>query len=158
MHSQQRARKKTWAPFGLLRVCLFVVWTASLPIVRSNAQGIDKAAAEQTAGVFWVGFDRDDLSGLYRSLSPNFRSTTTEQQFVQLVGMMRIQAGGPAQSRSIVGSQLMTDMPGAPKGDYFYVRYKSKYPNGFVFQDAYLEKADSLWRVLSYNVLAAPSD
>ena len=71
--------------------------------------------------------------------------------------MMRIQGGGPAQIRALVGSQSITDVPDFP-GQYFYVRFRAKYANGPVYQDAYVKKSDSQWQVWNFSVLAAPPD
>jgi hypothetical protein len=131
------------------------VWAVLITITVSQAQDAEQGAAEQSATQFWFGFDRGDLAQLYQSLAPEFRNTTSQQQFVQQSGMMRIQSGGPAETRALVGSQALNDMPDF-KGQFFYVRFKAKYPNGFVYQDAYLKKSDNSWRVWSFNVVVAP--
>lgn len=124
----------------------------------ADAQNQDQRLAEEGANQFWFSYDRGDLSTLYKSLSKAFRDQITEAQFVQQVGLMRIQAGGTALTRTLVGSQLLNSPPGFPDGDYFYVRYKSQYPNSPVFQDTMLMRSDATWRIYSFNVLGAPPD
>lgn len=120
------------------------------------AQDEDQRLAEESANQFWYGYDRGDLSTLYKSLSKAFRDQITETQFVQQVGLSRIQGGGAAFTRTLVGSQSMNSLPGYPEGNYFYVRYKARYPNGDVFQDTMVTKEAASWRLYSFNVLAAP--
>jgi hypothetical protein len=154
----QRLFRRSIRRNNLVLILVLAVWATIQATTLANAEDVDKVAAEQSAAQFWFGFDRGDLGQLYQSLSSGFRTVTPQQQFVQQTGMMRIQGGGPAQTRALVGSQDFTDLPGAPKGDYFYVRFKAKYSNGSVFQDAYLQKSDKAWRIWSFNVLAAPAD
>lgn len=129
-----------------------IIFALSTSVARADQKTVELIAAR-----FWYDFDHGDLAQLYRSLSEDFRGTFSEQQFVQHVGMSRIHSGGPAQTRTLVGSQAMVDPPGAPKGAYFYTRFKGNYPNGAVFHDVYLQKTGDVWRVWSFNVLAAPN-
>jgi Protein of unknown function (DUF4019) len=119
-------------------------------------QGSDKDGAERAASLFLSEFDSTDLGSLYSRMGPTFRQIYTQEQFVQQAGMMRLQLGGTAAGRLLVGSQAMNQMPNGIRGDFFYVRYKARYPNGFVFQDTMLEKAGDEWRVGGFNFLPAP--
>jgi hypothetical protein len=69
---------------------------------------------------------------------------------------MRIQAGGPALTRTLVGSQSINSPPEYPDGNYFYFRSKAHYPNGDVFQDVMITKEAATWRLYSFNIVAAP--
>jgi hypothetical protein len=122
------------------------------------AQPAEKDAAERVTSRFFGAFDSSELSAVYAGMGPTFRQTYTEQQFTQQVGMMRLQLGGSASGRVLVGSQPLSQMPNGTRGDFFYVRYKARYANGFVFQDAMLEKSGTEWRIGGFNLLPAPPD
>lgn len=145
-------RRRRWGLLAFFVVSMVAFAGGS----QSYAQNPDQGFVEEAANQFWYGFDRGDLSSLYKSLSTAFRVQIAEAQFVQTVGYMRIQAGGVALTRALSGSQLMNSPPGFPDGDYFYVRYRARYSNGDVFQDAFFVKDGTAWRVYSFNVLAAP--
>jgi Protein of unknown function (DUF4019) len=151
MYSLLRGRQRPTI-FALLVLAL--IFTAGNP---AYAQNQDQSLAEESASQFWYSYDRGDLSTLYKSLSKAFRDQITETQFVQQVGMARIQAGGAAFTRTLVGAQSVNSPPGFPGGDYFYVRYRARYPNGDVFQDTMFTKETATWHLYSFNVLAAPS-
>lgn len=122
----------------------------------ATAQGSDKDTAERAASSFLSEFDNTDLSSIYARMGPTFRQVFSQEQFVQQAGMMRIQLGGTASGRLLVGSQVMNQMPNGMRGDFFYVRHKAKYPNGFVFQDTILEREGGTWRVGGFTFLPAP--
>jgi len=76
-------------------------------------------------------------------MSKHFREAYVQQQFVETMDGLRIQVGGRAQARVLVVSQEIVP------GMLYFVRYKSQYPNGFIFQDVYLEDENTLLRVRS---------
>jgi hypothetical protein len=70
--------------------------------------------------------------------------------------MIRIQSGGPAEARQLVGSQIVTRSPTGQVVDVYYVRFKAKHPNGQVFEDVYLEKEAGIWKVAGFWLSQVP--
>ncbi len=105
------------------------------------AQSGDKSQAEETASQFLRAADGSDLATVYKDLlGPSFHAQISESLFEQNEGVWRIQQGGAAKSRTLIGSQPLTFMPATgQQGTFYYVRYKTAYPNATVFQDVYLE-------------------
>ena len=117
------------------------------------AQTGEEKAAENAAVSFLQRLHQGDLGDVYDTqLSSRFQNTTARKQFVQQGGMMRIQMGGPPSSRQLVGGQLVDQLPSQPplQGQFYYVRYRANYPQAQVFEDVYLEKVSSSWKVLSF--------
>jgi hypothetical protein len=138
---------------GVLCAALLLIFGLSLP---ATAQSAANEAAERATSRFLSDFDSSELSAVYAGMGPTFRQTYTERQFTQQAGMMRLQLGGSASGRVLVGSQPLSQMPNGVRGDFVYVRYKARYANGFVYQDAMLEKSGTEWRIGGFNFLPAP--
>jgi hypothetical protein len=147
----------TWKGLlGRLGAAAIMIAVVSAPHV-ADGQSSEKTAAENAASGFLGRFDNGDLASIYTSrMSQSFRAINPQQQFIQQGGIMRIQAGGPAEARVLIGSQGLNQMPNGAQGSFFYVRYKVKYPNGFVFQDVTLEKVEGQWLVGYFTWSPAP--
>lgn len=119
----------------------------------------DRSAVESAASSFLQRLDSGNLSSLYQAeASPRFKATTPESTFVQNVGMMRIQMGGPAGTRKLVGAQALDQISGIPdKGSFYYVRHHAKFPAGTAFQDTYWEKVSGAWKLVGFWNFPAPS-
>lgn len=147
-------RRRRVAHFPLARLGAAICLVA---FVQPAPAQSDKQSAENAAGRFLAAFDVEDLGETYqRRLSPTFKVLMAEPVFVQQSGLMRIQFGGPAQARGLEGSQPFSQMPNRPQGSFYYVRYREKCPNGFIFQDLHLEKIDSDWKISGYYVFPVP--
>lgn len=135
----------------LLAMCLALLLPAAL------AQS-DQSAAELAAQSFLRRLDNGDLTSLYRDeMAPRAKSLSPESQFLQGVGMARIQTGGPALIRKLVGSQSLDQIQGIPeKGTFYYIRHHTRYPTGPAFQDIYLEKVGGSWKVIGFWNFPAP--
>ena len=151
LHGNYRARFISGAIVGA-----FVAVLGAISGFPALAQS-DKQAAEAAASHYLVSFDNEDLTDIYQNqLGPTFKQAVTEKQFVQQGGMVKIQWGGPAEARSLAGSQLFSQLPTGQTGEFYYVRYKAKYPNGAIFQDVYLEKVGATWKVSGFWIFVAP--
>lgn len=139
------------------RNVLCVACVLAAPVLPVFAQN-DRTAAEAAASGFLQKIDSSDLASLYRStFSPRFKEMNSETTFVQNAGMLRIQTGGPAATRRLVGAQALNQIPGIPgQGDYYFVRHYAKFPVGAAFQDVYLEKVSGSWRVVGFWNSQAP--
>lgn len=127
----------------------------SLPVAFAQS---DRSAAEAVASNFLQRLDSGDLPSLYRTVvSPRFKTITSETAFAQNVGMIRIQLGGPAATRRLIGAQALDQIPGIPdKGSFYYVRHHARFPVGGAFQDVYLEKVSESWEVVGFWNFPAP--
>jgi hypothetical protein len=122
------------------------------------AQTDEKRAAENAAADFLRSLDRDELGEVYeRFAAPSFKSFMDKPMFEQQSAFMRIQWGGPAMTRVIAGSMPFLQNSQGQSGTFYYVRYKATFPNGSIFQDVYLEKIDSAWKITSLQFNPAPN-
>jgi hypothetical protein len=121
------------------------------------AQSVDPSARD-VALRFLREFDASDPRLLYRQLlSLQFQTTVQEQLFVDSVGIGRVQSGGPAQARVLVGGHPFSQLPNGQQGQYYFVRFRGQYPSlPPTFQDVYLERVGNEWKVGGFLNSAAP--
>lgn len=141
---------------GRLRIAVVIV--IGLLTGSTTAQTSDKSSVEELAKQFLRAADETDIPGIYRDImGASFRGQYPESLFEQNIGMSRIQQGGAAQSRELVGSQPMSFIPtNGQQGTFYYVRFRTRYPNGVVFQDVYLDKENNDWKIFGWQTLPAP--
>jgi len=124
---------------------------------QSTLSDADKEAGEAEALMFVERLDSGDLGELYdEELGPVFKALMAKPNFIQQGSFQRLQSGGPAVARELVGSQPFTQTPTGQTGNFLYVRYRTRHPNGLVFQDIYVEKLDTGWKVVGVWTLPAP--
>jgi hypothetical protein len=140
------------------RRTLLLVGLLLVPLSQAWTQDGDKSRAEAVAASFLQKMDAGDLGTLYDTLSTRFQSATPKNSFVQGAGLLRIQSGGsPAATRRLIGSQALDQIPGTTiSGHFYYVRYLGKYAVFSAFQDVYLEKQGSDWKVGGFQFGNAP--
>jgi hypothetical protein len=131
-----------------MRLALTILATFVLALLPAAAQESDKTIADSTASSLVRALASDDLSDLYdRVAGPSMKIQLSRELFQQQFGMWRIQSGGPAATRTLVGSMPFGQIPNTLQtGTFYYVRYKAAYPNGQVFEDVYLENDKALGR------------
>ncbi len=138
----------------LFRQLIFLVCALS---VASQATA-QQASAETAAKSFVSHLETLNAALIYDTeLGPTFTQAVKKDQFVANTGMLKIQSGGPALARQLVGSQGFSQTPTGQTGTFYYVRFKTKFPSGFAFQDVYLEQIDSQWKISGYWIAAAPN-
>ena len=97
----------------------------------TSAFAADQQDAEAAAVNFLQAVDSPSAAEtIYASrMSVAFKGAIPKLNFGQNIGLLRLQLGGAANSRQLMGSQLMNQLPGVPKpGTYYYVRHVTKYP------------------------------
>jgi hypothetical protein len=115
-----------------------------------------KAAAEQSATNFMNALDGADPGQLYETFTATrARPNAPKDTFVQWVNVFRIQVGGKAQSRMLIGSTPMTQLANGDRGDFYYIRFRVGYPAAQAFLDVILEHERTSWLVVWYNVTPA---
>jgi Protein of unknown function (DUF4019) len=151
-------RKTAWL-VAVLAAALYEPAAAQSPPVATSAQSTNTAeqtAAQDAANTYLVRLDEGDLGDLYESMTAGYRTLVSKPMFLQRAGFLRLQSGGRALARELVGSQAFTQTPTGQTGNYYYVRFRTRHPNGLVFQDVYLEKVGSAWVVADYYAYPAP--
>ena len=125
--------------------------TSSLAFVLAVAIGLaglgsaragdpDRPVAEQVAAAFCDALDAGDLSRVWdEDLGPIYQALIPRKTFIETISVARIQAGGPHLARVLVGEQPLSQLPSGQTGDFFYVRYRTTFRTGVVFQDIYLQ-------------------
>ena len=125
----------------------------------TSASAADQQDAEDAALKFLQAVDSPAAAEtIYDSrMSLVFKGAMPKLNFWQNIGLLRLQLGGAANSRQLMVSQLMNQLPGVPKpGTYYYVRHVSMYPAAKVAQDVTVEKDASGWRVIGFMFTPLP--
>lgn len=90
-------------------------------------------------------------------MSAAFKGAMPKLNFNQNIGLIRLQLGGAANTRQLMGSQLMNQLPGVPKqGTYYYTRHVSMYPAAKVAQDVTVEKEGGAWKIIGFMFTPVP--
>lgn len=115
------------------------------------------ATPEETAKTFLTHVETSSLAEIYDSeLGPSFKQSISKTAFVQGFGVMKIQMGGAVQARQFIGGQEFSTTQTGQTGTFYYVRFKSKFPDATVFQDVYLEKVAGAWKISGFYTIPAP--
>ena len=139
------------------RLGLAVIVGLALGALAQPASADVVPAAEQAAAAFCDGLDVGDLGQVWdQDLGPLYQATVPRQTFVGIIGVARIQAGGPHLARTIVGEQAISQLPTGQTGDFYYVRFRTTFHNGTVFQDIYLQNLGGVWKVTASLATPAP--
>jgi hypothetical protein len=61
---------------------------------------------------------------------------------------------GEAASREVLGAQFMTELPGAPAGEYVVIQFKTDFANkpGSIETITPMKDAQGAWRVSGYYI------
>jgi hypothetical protein len=147
----------------MLTLALALAMLATTPVF---AQPLQRAAMQSDAGqqaavdaakAFVTRFDEADFGDIYdRDLSQTWKALMSRETFIQQGGFLRLQSGGRAQAREYIGAQSYSQTPTGARGEYYYVRFRTRHPNGLVFQDVYMEKVGSQWKAMGFNMMPAP--
>lgn len=125
----------------------------------TSAFAADQQDAEAAAVNFLQAVDSPTTADtIYDSrMSAAFKGAMPKLNFGQNIGLLRLQLGGAANSRQLMGSQLMNQLPGVPNpGTYYYVRHVSMYPAAKLAQDVTVEKESGNWKVIGFMFTPVP--
>lgn len=136
---------------------ILAVVPATAAVAQTGTETARDERAVSAAGDFVAKFEEGDLGALYdQSTAPSFRALTARQVFVEQGGALRLQSGGRALARELVGAQAYSQLPNGSRGNYQFVRFRTRHPNGLVFQDVYLEDIEGQWKVIGFYLNPAP--
>ncbi|HLY80910.1 MAG TPA: DUF4019 domain-containing protein [Caulobacteraceae bacterium] len=139
-----------------LRLPAFALALAGMAVAPAHAD-TPEPPAEQAAAAFCDALDVGDLGQVWdQDLGPLYQATVPRQTFVGIIGVARIQAGGPHLARTVVGEQAISQLPTGQTGDFYYVRFRTTFHNGTVFQDIYLQNLGGVWKVTASLATPAP--
>ncbi len=143
------ARSQILGVIAAVAVCLAATTAA--------AQGVDQVNAVQAATAYVDQLDTADLGQVYdQDTTDAFRALMVRKTFIDQISIARIQAGGPHTAREVAGSTPFDHLPTGQTGDFYYVRFKTRFPNAVVFQDVYLQKVGADWKIAASLALPAP--
>ena len=131
------------------------VMVAAITLVLASplhaADGPEKAA--QAAAEKWLALvDAGNYGESYEAGAAFFRKALTKEQWVEAVGKARGPLGR-LQSRTLLGAKPMTELPGAPKGEYVVLQYEAKFAGQTAIETITpMKDADGVWRVSGYFV------
>ena len=139
-----------------LRPLALALALACAAVTLGHAQ-TPEPASEQAAAAFCDALDVGDLGQVWdQDLGPFYQATVPRQTFIGIIGVARIQAGGPHLSRTVVGEQAISQLPTGQTGGFYYVRFRTTFHTGVVFQDIYLQNLGGVWKVMSSLASPAP--
>jgi hypothetical protein len=141
----------------LRNVGVVIAAAALFGATSSLAQNADQASANQAAAAYVDQLDAADLGEVYdQDMADVFRAVMTRKAFIDLISIARIQAGGVHTAREFVGASAFDHLPTGQTGEFYFVRFKTRFPNGVVFQDVYLQKVGASWKVAASLASPAP--
>ena len=128
----------------------FTAFAVTALVVRA-ADEPDKAA--QTAAERWLALvDAGHYGDSYDAAASAFRKALTKEQWVEAVGKAR-GPFGKLDSRRLLGSKLVSELPNAPKGEYDVIQYEAKFPGATAVETITpMKDADGSWRVSGYYI------
>ncbi|MGK7873741.1 MAG: DUF4019 domain-containing protein [Xenococcaceae cyanobacterium] len=114
----------------------------------------EKEPAAVEAAQAWLALvDAEKYSESWETAAEYFKNVVTVQQWEQALTAIR-KPLGKVQSRELKSKQFMTELPGAPDGEYVVIQYETSFENkksAIETITPMLDK-DSKWRVAGYYI------
>jgi opacity protein-like surface antigen len=135
--------------------------TAMLALLMcSTAFAQDQTAKKESAkhaALSWLALvDRGDYGASWQEASSFFQSKISKADWETALKQVRTPLGA-AGSRTLLVAEFQTDLPGAPKGEYVVIQYKTEFAGSRQLVETItpmLDK-DGKWRVSGYFVKPA---
>jgi hypothetical protein len=115
-----------------------------------------RKAAEQSAQNWLALVDQGNYGQSWEEAASFFQSKVSKADWQNALQQVRLPLGA-AGNRSLMGSMYQTDLPGAPKGEYVVIQYKTEFAGTSQFIETItptLDK-DGTWRVSGYFIKPA---
>jgi hypothetical protein len=119
-------------------------------------QTAKQESAKQSAKSWLALVDRGEYGASWQEASSFFQSKISKAGWETALKQARAPLG-VAGSRTMLGAQFQTDLPNAPKGEYFIIQYKTAFAGSGAEVETItpmLDK-DGKWRVSGYFVKSA---
>ena len=143
-------RRASWKRPARLVLVASIVFAVGAVIVRA-ADEPDKAA--QMAAERWLALvDAGSYGDSYDAAAAVFKKALTKEQWIEAVGKAR-GPFGKLDSRRLLGSKLVTELPNAPKGEYDVIQYEAQFPGATAIETITpMKDSDGSWRVSGYYI------
>ena len=117
------------------------------------AENTEEKQALQAAGEWLALVDGGKYGESWDEASTIFKGAITREQWKQALGNVRTPLGKLVK-RTLLGAKYVTELPGAPKGQYVVIQFKTDYDNrkGVVETVTPMVDKDQKWRVSGYYV------
>lgn len=134
-----------------IAVLAFLLCSAAV----AQDQTAKRIAAEESAWSWLALVDRGDYGQSWQEAASFFKSKVSKADWETALQRVRAPLGA-ASSRTLADSVYQTDLPNAPKGEYFIIQYKTGFASGPVIETVVpmLDK-DGKWAVSGYFVKPA---
>ena len=125
--------------------------------IDARAADVSHAAAKAsatTAATAWLKLiDAGDYAASWNTAGSFFKDQVTADQWAQRVGPVR-QSLGALVSRKLKSTKFLTELPGAPDGQYVIIQYQSSFEHkkSAVETVTPLLDKDGQWRVAGYYI------
>lgn len=135
---------------------LFVVAGLNMAHAQEAAK-VSNPEAEQAALAVakdWLGkIDQGEYAETWAESADYFRNMVTEEQWEQAITAARAPLGDVV-SRTLHEKAYMTEMPGAPDGEYVVIIFKTEFVNkkNAIETIAPMKADDGSWRVSGYFI------
>jgi hypothetical protein len=138
-----------WSPLP------FALWLASITAFAmgpSHADDRTDQAVEATKQ--WLALvDGGKYAASWRQAAPFFQDKVPEKQWEATITAVRGPLG-EAKSREVLGAQFITELPGAPAGQYVVIQFKTDFASkpGSIETVTPMKDAQGAWRVSGYYI------
>ncbi len=138
-------RKLARSSLAFLAICLL-----SLPVIASEAQEI---AALQAARAWLAVVDAGDYDGSWNASASYFRTAVSKEQWRQSMEGIR-QPLGNVLTREVKGKSYVTELPGAPDGQYVVIQFNTVFKNKRAAIETVtpMLEGDGSWLVTGYFI------
>ncbi|MDH3746344.1 MAG: DUF4019 domain-containing protein [Acidobacteriota bacterium] len=120
---------------------------------EKKATGNEKEEQAIAAAEAWLGLvDAGDYSKSWEGAAALFRKAVTQQQWIQSLNGVRKPLGRLV-SRRVKSKQYLTQLPGAPDGDYVVIQFAASFENKKTAVETVTPMLDDgVWKVSGYFI------
>ncbi|MEW5993505.1 MAG: DUF4019 domain-containing protein [Candidatus Zixiibacteriota bacterium] len=139
-----------------LRILFMLLIIIIMSFILSSAADIhaEKESAAVEASEKWLSLVDDEKYGeSWESSSQYFKNSITIEEWKKMLAAVR-KPLGKVKSRSLKSKQFMTELPGAPNGEYVVIQYETSFENkksAIETITPMLDK-DGKWKVSGYFI------
>ncbi len=115
---------------------------------------VEKETAAVAAAQAWLAqVDTEHYAESWETAAAYFKSAVTTAQWQQAISAVR-RPLGKVQSRQLASKRFMTELPGAPDGEYVVLQYKTSFQNkkSAIETITPMRDQDGKWKVAGYFI------
>jgi len=138
----------------MLSIAILALLVCSTAFAQDEAA--KREAAQQSAQSWLALVDRGNYAPSWQEAASFFQSKVSKAEWERDLKQVRAPLGA-AGSRTLMGALYQTDVPGAPKGEYVIIQYKTKMGVGGAVIETITPRLDKdgKWRVSGYFIKPA---